>query len=68
MAVAASGVVMCILRFSCSRNGSWSPMYYSKHADVFIQTTDPVWFIIGDFVTVFVLAWVYPQSFRQFQR
>ena len=35
------------------------PMYYSKHTDVFIQTTNPVWFVIGDFITVFVLAWVY---------
>ena len=27
--------------------------------DVFLDTSNPVWFIIGGFITVLVLAWVY---------
>ena len=58
MAVAASGVVMNIIDFLV-QGTLMGPMYYSKHTDVFIQTIDPVWFVVGDFITVFVLAWVY---------
>ena len=48
MAVAASGVVMNIIDFLV-QGMLMVPMYYSKHTDVFVQTTDPVWYIIGDF-------------------
>lgn len=58
MAVAASGVVMNIVDFIL-QGMILTPMYYSKHADVFVQTTNPLWFVIMDFLTVFVLAWVY---------
>lgn len=58
VAVAACGVVMNIIDF-LFQGMLMVPMYYSKHMDVFIQTTDPVWYVIGDFLTVFVLAWVY---------
>jgi hypothetical protein len=34
-------------------------LYYSKHTDVFLDTANPAWFILGDFITVIVLAWVY---------
>jgi len=33
--------------------------YYSKMTDLMNQGGSPTWFIIGDFVAVFVLAWVY---------
>jgi hypothetical protein len=58
MAVGASGVVMNIIDFLI-QGMVMVPVYYSKHLDVFIQSTDPLWFVIGDFITVFVLAWVY---------
>jgi len=58
MAVAAAGVVMNIIDFLI-QGLVMVPAYYSKHADVFIQTGNPLWFVIGDFLTVFVLAWVY---------
>lgn len=58
IAVAASGVVMNIVDFLI-QGLVMVPAYYSKHPDVFIQTGDPVWFVVGDFITVLVLAWVY---------
>lgn len=58
MAVGAAGVVMNIIDF-LFQGMVMVPAYYSKHTDIFLQTTDPLWFVIGDFLTVFVLAWVY---------
>ena len=58
IAVAASGVIMNIVDFLL-QGMVMVPVYYAKHADIFIQTTDPMWFVVGDFITVFVLAWVY---------
>ncbi len=58
IAVAVCGVVMNIVDF-LFQGMVMTPMYYSKHTDVFIDMANPVWFVIIDFVTVFVLAWVY---------
>jgi hypothetical protein len=41
-------------------------MYYSKMADVFRQDTNVGWFVLGDFVAVFVLAWVYDKVWSVF--
>ena len=58
IAVAASGVVLNIVDFLL-QGMIMNDLYYSRHPDVFNQMANPVWFIIGDFITVFVLAWVY---------
>ncbi len=58
VAVAVSGVVMNVIDY-LFQGLVMVPAYYSKHADVFIQTGDPLWFVIGDFASVFVLAWVF---------
>jgi hypothetical protein len=65
IAVAASGVVMNIVDFLL-QGMVMIPMYYSKHTDIFNQTTNPVWYVIGDFITVFVLAWVFDKVSASF--
>ena len=58
IAVLASGVVMNVVDFVV-QGMMMVNMYYSKHTEVFSVTANPIWYIIGDFVAVFVLAWVY---------
>jgi len=58
IAVAVSGVVMNIIDYVIQAM-VMTNLYYSKHPDVFLDTSNPAWFIVGDFVTVLVLAWVY---------
>ncbi len=65
IAVAVSGVVMNIVDFVLQGMVMMN-MYYAKHTDVFLDTSNPVWFIVGDFVTVFVLAWVYDKVAASF--
>lgn len=36
-----------------------SPTYMMANPALFRQDTSPVWFILGDFVAVFVFAWVF---------
>lgn len=33
--------------------------YYSKLTDLFKQGGSPVWYVVGDFIAVLVVAWVY---------
>jgi hypothetical protein len=66
IAVGVCGFVMNIVDFIL-QGMVMVPMYYSKHADVFVQSTDPVWYILGDFLTVFVLAWVYQRVADNFK-
>ena len=65
IAVVVSGVAMNIVDFVL-QGMVMTPMYYSKHADVFIQTTNPVWYVVMDFIMVFVLAWVYDKVAASF--
>jgi hypothetical protein len=58
IAVAAAGVAMNVVN-GILQGMIMEKMYYSKHLDLFSMTANPAWFIFGDFVTVFVLAWVY---------
>ena len=65
IAVAVSGVVMNIVDFVVQAM-IMTNMYYLKHPDVFLTTTNPAWYILGDFVTVFVLAWVFVKVAKSF--
>src|SRR3989304_5547687 len=65
IAVAAAGVVMNVVDF-LFQGMLMNNLYYSKHPDVFAEMTNPVWFIIGDFVAVLVLAWVYDKVSSSF--
>lgn len=65
IAVAAAGVVMNIVDIVL-QGKIMESMYYSKHQDVFIMTTSPAWFVLGDFVAVLVMAWVYDKVSSSF--
>ena len=66
IAVAASGVVMNIADF-LGQGLVMTSMYYAKHPETFVTTTtNPLWFIFGDFVTIFVLAWVFAKVAASF--
>ena len=65
--VGVSGLVMNIVDFVLL-GIVMTNLYYSKHADVFLDTSNPVWLIVGDFVTVFVLAWVYDKVAGSFSK
>ena len=58
LAVLAGGVVGNILDYLVQ--GMWlSQSYYMQMPDTFSQTPNIAWYVIGDFVAVFVFAWVF---------
>jgi len=65
IAVLVSGLVMNVVDF-VGQGMIMTNMYYSKHADFFYGTTNPLWFVIADFVTIFVLAIVYDRVAASF--
>ena len=67
IAVAGAGVVVNIIDFLC-QGMIMEKMYYSRHQDVFNMTANPAWYVLGDFVTVLVLAWVYDKVSASFQK
>ena len=58
LAVLVAGVIANALDFIV-QGQVLSGMYYAKLAEVFRQDTNIAWFVLGDFVAVLVLAWVY---------
>ena len=65
IAVAAAGVAVNV--FDGVLQGMiLQNMYYSKHPDLFNMTANPAWYIFGDFVAVFVFAWVYDKVSSSF--
>ncbi len=58
IAVLVGGIVANILDF-IFQGQLFASMFYSNMTDVMRQDTSVVWFIVGDFVSVLVLAWVY---------
>ncbi len=65
IAVLASGVAVNVMD-GILQGMVMTNMYYSKHQDVFNMTASPAWYIFGDFVSVFVLAWVYDKISSNF--
>ena len=65
VAVLGAGVVVNIIDY-VSQGMIMEKMYYARHQDVFSMTANPAWFVLGDFVTVFVLAWVYDKVSSSF--
>lgn len=65
IAVVVAGVVMNIVDFLC-QGMMFTKMYYEKLPDLFITTGNPVYYIVGDFVSVLVLAWVYDKVYSSF--
>lgn len=65
IAVMAAGVVANILDYLVQ--GMWlTNAVYSLHPETFNPDANPVWYIVGDFVTVLVLAWVYDKVYGSF--
>ncbi|MGA9407604.1 MAG: hypothetical protein WBW71_10770 [Bacteroidota bacterium] len=58
LAVGVAGVALNILDIIL-QGMVMQNLYYAKHADVFNQATNPVWFVVGDFLSIFILVWVY---------
>lgn len=65
IAVAAAGVAMNVVDFVL-QGMIMDKMYYSKHLDLFNMMANPAWYILGDFVAVLVLAWVYDKVSSSF--
>lgn len=65
LAVLVSGVVVNILDFVL-HGMILQNAYYGKMPEVFNPPGNPVWFIIGDFVTMLVFTWVYDKVYRSF--
>jgi hypothetical protein len=58
LAVLVGGVVANILDWAVYTQ--WlGPTYMMANPTVFRQDTSPAWYVIGDFISVFVFAWVY---------
>ena len=58
LAVLVGGVVANIMDLAVYTQ--WlGPTYMAANPTLFRQDTNPGWFIFGDFVVVFVFAWVY---------
>ena len=67
MAVVAAGVVANIIDFvlhGMLLNGA----YYAKLTDLFVQGGSPTFFVIGDFVGMLVLAFVYDKVSASFDK
>lgn len=63
--MAAAGIAMNVVD-GVLQGMIMDKLYYSKHLDLFNMTASPIWYIVGDFVTVFVLAWVYDKVSSSF--
>ena len=65
IAVLAAGVVMNIIDYLVQ--GMWlTNAIYSQMPETFNMTTNPLWYVVGDFVTVFVFVWVYDRVYGSF--
>lgn len=65
LAVVVAGVVMNILDYVLQ--GVWlTNVYYSKMTDLFNLAVNPAWYVILDFVSVFIFAWVYDRVYGSF--
>jgi len=64
IAVLVAGVVMNVYDFVL--HGVLMRDTYASNPDVFRQSDNPTWFVIGDFVAVLVLAWFYDKVYGSF--
>ncbi len=64
LAVLAAGVVVNVYDFVM--HGMILGNTYKSMPEVFNQTENPTWFIVGDFVAVLVFAWFYDKVYASF--
>ncbi|MBI5473509.1 MAG: DUF1761 family protein [Ignavibacteriae bacterium] len=65
LAVLAAGVVMNVIDFLVYTQ--WlGPSYIATNAALFKQDANPAWYVLGDFIYVFVFAWVFDKVSSSF--
>lgn len=57
IAVLVTGIVANVIDY-CFYALWMGPTYMMTNPMLFRQDTNPVWFVVGDFISVFILAWV----------
>jgi hypothetical protein len=67
IAVAVGGVVANIFDYVV-HGMILENAYYSKMTELMNQMANPTWYVVGDFVAVFVLAWVFDKVGGSFWR
>ena len=65
IAVVAAGVVANVFDYVV-HGMILQNAYYSKMTDLMNQGGNPTWFVVGDFIAVLVLAWVYDKVYGTF--
>ena len=65
VAVLVTGVAMNVIDFVFQGMMMMS-IYYSKMPDLFNVSTNPIWYLLGDFIAVLVLASVYDRVSSSF--
>ncbi|MFN0159126.1 MAG: hypothetical protein ACKVRP_13775 [Bacteroidota bacterium] len=64
IAVLVAGLVVNVFDFVV--HGMMLANTYMSMPDVFNQTEDPTWFVVGDFIAVLVFAWFYDKVYASF--
>jgi len=64
LATVVAGVVANVLDFVV--HGMILGGTYAQNPSLFRQDVSPLWFIVGDFVAVFVFLWVYDRVYSSF--
>lgn len=58
LAVLVAGVVANVLDYIVY--GMWlEGAYFKQNTMLFAQDTNPTWYVVGDFIAVFVFAWIF---------
>ena len=65
IAVLVTGIVANVIDY-CFYALWMGPRYMATNPTLFRLDTNPVWFIIGDFIGVFVFAWVLDKTLSSF--
>ncbi len=65
IAVLVGGVVVNVLDFAIM--GKVLQNMYFAHMSIMNQMTNPMWYVIGDFIAVIVFTWVYDKVYRSFE-
>ena len=65
IAVIVTGIVANVIDY-CFYALWMGPTYMATNPTLFRMDTNPAWFVVGDFIAVFVFAWVLDMTFSSF--
>jgi hypothetical protein len=65
IAVVAAGIAMNVVDFVV-QGQVLNGMYYSKMPDVFNMSANPLFYVLGDLVAVFIFCWFYDRVYGSF--